>query len=382
MNIIYHFTNIPSHYRKVLWERLVASDKFRVDFFFGDGPLGIKLIDFSEKPLCKFQDRFHFLKNIWFKKSIIWQSRVLKKCINDKIDTAIFLGNAYCITNWLAAFICKIRNIEVVFWGHGIYGNENSLKLFLRKTFLRLADKLLLYERRAKQLLVSEGFNSDKMYVVFNSLDYDTQKELREKFKGMDKNEVFESLKNPDLPVLIFIGRLTTIKEVDVLIESVNNINKEEININLVIIGDGPERERLERLSSKGVEEKWIHFVGECYEEEKIAQYLSAADLCVSPGNVGLTGIHSLTYGTPVATHDDMANQMPEAEVIKDGYNGFLFKKGSVEDLKREIEYWFKRDLDEIQLYSQCIEVIDKYYNPDYQLTVFERMVENKPPRV
>lgn len=103
--------------------------------------------------------------------------------------------------------------------------------------------------------------------------------------------------------------------------------------------------------------------------------------MCVSPGNVGLTAIHSLTYGTPVCTHDDMANQMPEAGAIEDGYNGF-FKKGSVDNLKKKIENWFSKDVDRRKLKEQCYEIVVEYYNPEYQLSVFERLINNKSPRI
>jgi glycosyltransferase involved in cell wall biosynthesis len=120
--------------------------------------------------------------------------------------------------------------------------------------------------------------------------------------------------------------------------------------------------------------------LGACYDEEKIAQYLSAADLCISPGNVGLTAIHSLGYGTPVATHDDLSNQMPEAEAITDGYNGFLFQKDNGKDLQQNIEQWFEQDMDEDELRERCFEIIDMYYNPEYQLSVFERALGNNKP--
>ena len=44
----------------------------------------------------------------------------------------------------------------------------------------------------------------------------------------------------------------------------------------------------------------------------------------VSPGNVGLTAIHSLSYGTPVLTHNNFNNQMPEVESIQPGFNGYF----------------------------------------------------------
>jgi glycosyltransferase involved in cell wall biosynthesis len=378
------FTNIASHYRKSLWGKLLECTEVDIEFYFGSNEaLGIKLINFEEEPFSKFSYRFNRLKNIWLSKYlVVWQLGVVKSCLFGSFDKAIFLGEAYCLSNWVAATICRLRNIEVVFWGHGFYGNEGRFKMFFRKTFYRLADKHLLYERRAKQLMIEEGFKSEDLYVVFNSLDYDKQKKLREKYQGVKKRKVFLELAEPELPVLIFIGRLTPEKKLDLLIKVANKINKGTVKLNVIIIGDGPKRAKLEELGEEGIEKKWIHFLGACYDEEKIAQYLSAADLCVSPGNIGLTAIHSLAYGTPVCTHGDMNNQAPEAGAIEEGYNGFFFRRGSVEDLKQKIESWVSKDIDRHSLQGQCYEVVDQYYNPDYQLSVFERLITGKKPRI
>ena len=58
--IIFNFTNIPSHYRTNLWEKLISEKKFDFHFFFGvHNNLGIKEIDFdtnvfneNKKPIC------------------------------------------------------------------------------------------------------------------------------------------------------------------------------------------------------------------------------------------------------------------------------------------------------------------------------------------
>ena len=54
-------------------------------------------------------------------------------------------------------------------------------------------------------------------------------------------------------------------------------------------------------------------------------------------GNVGLACIHSLSYGTPVCTHNDMNYQMPEAEILNDE-NSSLFEKGNFLSLVNAIK--------------------------------------------
>jgi glycosyltransferase involved in cell wall biosynthesis len=73
---------------------------------------------------------------------------------------------------------------------------------------------------------------------------------------------------------------------------------------------------------------------------------------------------------------------MPEAEAITDGFNGFYFQEGNLDDLKEKIENWFSKNLDRDQVRNDCYQIIDRYYNPYYQLKVFEQLVNNEKPEI
>lgn len=377
-------TNIPSHYRKQLWAKLFKMKDHEFHFYFGNQTIGhIEEIDFEDDFFKNFKDRLYRVTNIFLKgKILIWQCGVLKACLKVRFDKIIFLGDMYNLTTWISSIICRFRNIEVIFWGHGLYGNENWLKKRLRILFFTLADKHLLYERRAKKLLINEKFDKDKLHVVFNSFDYDTQKIFRKKYGAVSKKHVFDELRKPELPTIIFIGRLTPIKRIDLLFEAALQINENKVNLNVVIIGDGVERNKLESIGNKGVDEGWLIFKGASFDEEKNARYLSAADLCVSPGNVGLTAIHSLSYGTPVCTHKDLPYQMPEVEAIEDGYNGIFFERNNVNSLKNQIKDWFSQEVPKKIMQERCYKIVDKYYNPSYQVGVIENMINDVEPFV
>ena len=68
-------------------------------------------------------------------------------------------------------------------------------------------------------------------------------------------------------------------------------------------------------------------FYGATYDEKELSKLIYMSDLTVSPGNIGLTAIHSLSYGTPVCSHSNFNNQMPESEAIINFENGFFFRK-------------------------------------------------------
>lgn len=381
MKRIKFFMNVASHYRAPLWSMLLNCSEWETHFFYGDNKIGIKSIDFESNQFSSKKENLHKVKNYWKGEIIIWQKGIIRECLRSKFDIAVIVGEISRMSNWISAIICKIRGIKIIIWAHGMYGNEKGLRLISKKAFFHLADNLMVYERRSKVLLVELGFSTDKIHVIFNSLDYDTQKLLRYKFSNLQKKELFPYLKDASLPILIFIGRLTKVKKLDLLLEAVNLINHNTAKVNLVIIGDGPEREILEKMGIDGIKDGWLSFTGECYDEDIISMKLSMSDLCVSPGNVGLTAIHSLSYGTPVCTHNNMSNQMPEAGAIIDGYNGFFFIEDDVIDLKNKIERWINNvDRDMVRINSY--EVIDKYYNPHYQVNVIKRIVNGEDPEL
>lgn len=373
--------NVASHYRGPLWSLILNHSDWDVHFYYGDNKIGIKTIDFESSLFASKKEKLHKVKNYWKGEIIIWQKGIIKECLKSKFQYAVIVGEISRLSNWLAAVICKIRGIRVIVWAHGMYGNEKGLRLVLKKLFFNLADNILVYERRSKELLISSGINADKIHVMFNSLDYDTHKLLRHTYSGIQKKDLFPYLKDSSLPIMIFIGRLTKVKRLDMLLDALNQINIRLPKINLVIIGEGYERERLEEIGVGGVNNGWLYFTGECYDEVLIGKYLSMSDLCVSPGNVGLTAIHSLSYGTPVCTHDNMINQMPEAGAIQDGFNGFFFEEGNVTDLKNKIEGWVNNvDRDSVRVNSY--QIIDKYYNPHYQLNVLNRIIKGEKPEI
>lgn len=384
MDKVLILTNIAPNYRKSLWFKLLQNNSFNCSFAYGEiSSSGIPQISQDVIRKISKSKQLQSVKNVLLNKKVLfWQSGALRIALKGDYSVIVFLGECYCLSTWLSAIICRLRGVRVVFWGHGIYGNESKLKLILRKTFYRLAHQHLLYERRAKKLMVKLGFKAEDLYVVFNSLDYDRHKELRRQYRCLTKREVYSFFKNPALPTLVFIGRLTMSKKLEMLLSSANGINSEKAAINLLFIGDGSEREKLEKLGHEGVTEKWLHFVGACYSEEEIGRYLMVSDLCVSPGNVGLTAIHSLSFGVPVCTHGNLNNQMPEAEAIVDGYNGFYFKENDVNDLMEGIKKWFSTNPDRELVRERCLGVVDTYYNSDYQLTVFNRVVNNETPNM
>ena len=135
---------------------------------------------------------------------------------------------------------------------------------------------------------------------------------------------------------------------------------------------------QLEFLASDlGLKEK-VWFYGALYDEKKIAEFLYNADICVSPGNVGLTDMHAMTFGCPVISHDNFPLQMPEFEAIEPGKTGAFFKEDDTDSLAEAIRNWMANCGDREAVRQACYKVIDEKYNPHVQIRIIKDIIYNE----
>lgn len=361
-------TNQAPHYRSALWQQLAYDEALDSRFVFGQASgKSIQQIDFDQPFWLARSSRLRRVRNLHFRGVLVWQWGVLKRVLSTDAQVLVMLGQMYVLSMWLVAFLARRRGISLVFWGHGAYGRDGPLKRWFRKRFLSLGDVVLVYGHYARRLLIDDGFEPDRIRVVYNSLDHAQHVVLRATLtdpKFVASQDWFE---DSSLPLLLFVGRLTRQKSLDKLIATVGRLAKKNRRFNLLFVGDGPERSKLEELAR--IIPGQVHFVGACYDEVKLGRLIANADLCVSPGEVGLTAIHALSFGTPVCTHGDLRNQMPEAEAVIDGTTGILFKR-SASDLDQAILNWFDRNADRDAVRKACHKVIDQYWNTENQCRI------------
>jgi glycosyltransferase involved in cell wall biosynthesis len=237
----------------------------------------------------------------------------------------------------------------------------------------------MLYGNISRDNLVRLGYKKEKITVVYNSLDYKAQIGFRGTISEKQRDDFRATLfKDPTLHQLIFIGRLIPEKKLQMLINAVAGLKKENIPVNLLFVGDGPERAVLEQLvDNNGIGDQ-VCFYGASYNETANYQLIYSSECCVAPGQIGLTAIHSLMYGVPVISHDNANDQGPEFEAIKHLKNGALFEYNNEQDLKEKIVMV----LDMIKTKSRsaieadCYEVVDKFYNPEVQRDLIENVFE------
>ena len=376
------FSNIAPLYIRPLWCELNNSKKINYSFITSShGFSGIKTIDPKESrdlvPGAAFN--WHFIKNILIRNVLIYQPGLIKRVFKNDYDVYIFLGEMINISTWVAALICKLRKKPVLFWGHGYYGNERYLRKFIRLLFYRIPDYHLVYGNRARNLLIELGFRPDSLITVYNSLDYNFHKRQYESRDHEELEKICSKLfpTREKYPTVLFIGRLTKEKKLSLLLKAIK-IQKEKGNeINCLIVGGGEaERKNLEKLVLDLDIKERVYFYGPCYDEILNSKFIMLSQCCVSPGNVGLTAIHSLSLGTPVITHENFYNQGPEVESIIPNRTGFFFKENDTSGLSGCIENIVVNRL-KLSMETDCIKEIEDHWNPKNQSEIIEKAVIN-----
>ena len=367
MNKLCIIYNFAQKYREAIYRKI--DQNWDCDWYFGKNSTDIKGFDLTalknaqEVPNKKVFGPF------------VWQKGIVGLLRNPEYDKFLMLGEFFNLSTWsvilLRPFIAPKK--KIYFWSHGWYGREGFGKKWMKRLFFGLVDGTFLYGNYGKEQAVAQGNNPDKLWVLHNSLDYDNQKQLREKLSNSD---IYSKHFGNDAPNIIFIGRLTKVKRLDQVIEAVAKLNQDGFPVNLTFIGDGVEAENLKSLvKDKGIEDR-VWFYGACYDDTKNGELIYNADLCVAPGNVGLTAMHTMAFGTPVLTHDNFPMQMPEFEAIKKGETGDFFKYGDISSLTEGIKSWLSNHPDRDAVRKACIAEIEESWNPDFQIKVLKNHIE------
>jgi glycosyltransferase involved in cell wall biosynthesis len=132
-----------------------------------------------------------------------------------------------------------------------------------------------------------------------------------------------------DAFVVGWVGRMTAVKRTDDVVRALRGLIDRDVDAYLCLVGDGPDRDHLERFAHElGVVKRCL-FLG--YQQD-VAQFYGAIDAFLLP---------SVNEGTPVSVIESLAAQRPAVatrvggtpDVIRDGVDGFLVDVGDADAL-------------------------------------------------
>lgn len=160
--------------------------------------------------------------------------------------------------------------------------------------------------------------------VIYNFIDLD-------RFKRQKKEHFKLAICPNGEKLIVHTSNFRKVKRVEDVIRVFFEVRK-EIPAKLLLVGDGPERDKMERLCRELGTCDDIRFLGKL---EYVEEVLSVADLFVMPSekeSFGLAALEAMACEVPILTSD--AGGIPELNVS--GVTGFVCKVGDIADMKEK----------------------------------------------
>ena len=358
-------TNIAPHYREPIFS--LIDKEIGCDFYIGDH-VRTRLKVFNYHILTGYRKT---LRNR-FIGPFYWQSGSIR-LVFKPYKYYILDGEPFCLSSWVILVLCRLLGKRTIAWTHGWYGREGLIKGMIKKIFYKQFSTLMLYNRYAMRLMEDIGFDRNRMFCIANSMDSDREKALRTTLKPSD---VYASHFKNNLPTVIYCGRIQKWKKLEMLIDSMKMLKDEGRPVNVVFIGKDVEGVNLESYAKQQGLQANVWMYGPCYDDRIIGQLFFDAAVCVSPGNVGLTAIHALSFGCPVITHNDFSYQNPEFEAINPGVTGDFFEKDNTRSLADFMSKWTsKTPAQREETRHKAYNEIDRLWNIHYQIKTIKEVL-------
>jgi L-malate glycosyltransferase len=214
------------------------------------------------------------------------------------------------------------RRFKLAFWGHGANLQSNApggfKERFKRWTTNRV-DWWFAYTEMSSDLIRAAGYPDTRITVVNNAVDTEELRRDRESVTPEETNQLRNALGFGDGPVGIFMGSLYHDKRLDFLFSAADAIRRALPDFHLLIVGDGPERDKVQAWCGG---RPWARWVGARVGREKVA-YVSVAQVMLNPGLVGLGVLDAFVCGVPMLT-TDCGIHSPEIAYLENGINGVM----------------------------------------------------------
>lgn len=234
-------------------------------------------------------------------------------------------------TNFLATFLGRWFNIPAVTTAHGYVTVGGRLNWYYRldRWALKRMSRVIAVSEDLHELMLTIGVAPSRCVLVENGID------CQEFSRTMTTDAAKRSLGLSPEPIVVgAVGRLSREKGFDVLIGAVDQLIRQGINLQLLVLGDGDERTPLQSLIDSLGQHERIRLLG---HRSDTIDYYQAMDVFV---------LSSLREGLPNVLLEAMAMEIPVIatniggvpKLVVHNENGVLVKPGDVRELTSSLQ--------------------------------------------
>jgi glycosyltransferase involved in cell wall biosynthesis len=370
--LVYRNELLP-HSETFIKEQILALEGWRAVF------VGRRLL--NQLPLENLDVRIVGPKRLTFHNRLLWKASKILGVVPTHVKRALRSERASLIhahfgpdalDAWPLARALKLPML-VTLHGYDINnyrewweaGNAGTLMRFYPRRLLRLARQphvgFIAVSESIRRRAIEFGIPAEKIAV--NYIGIDTSKFVPGAIP-IEKRQ----------PRVLFVGRLVEKKGCQYLIEAMSTVQKNVHGARMIVVGDGPLRQTLERLARElGVhaEFRGAQSGAEVKRELDAARLLCLPSVTAENGDAegfGLVLLEAQASGVPVVT----SARGGATEGIHDGVTGFSFAEGNVRMLAERLTGLLKED----NILMQMAERGPRYVSTEFNLTSCTRRLE------
>jgi glycosyltransferase involved in cell wall biosynthesis len=265
-----------------------------------------------------------------------------------------------CLAKWFSP------RLRLVFTEHGrLAGAEVSSKRRIANGLLtRTPGRLFAVCHELRQFLEAEGFPPGRLEVCYNGIDPgdvaspDTRAAARRLLSLPD-----------DAFAVGSVARLDPVKDLATLLTAFAGLAQARPDARLVLVGDGPERERLEAATRESGLQDRVHFLG---ARDDVRSLLPGLDAYVNSSTyegVSLTIVEAMATGLPVVA--TRVGGTPE--VLEHNVNGRLVPAGGADALAAALEDLAGSEAERRRLGRAARETVERRFRFDDMRDTYAR---------
>jgi GT2 family glycosyltransferase/glycosyltransferase involved in cell wall biosynthesis len=251
--------------------------------------------------------------------ALLWQP-VLRSVRH--ADLVVVEQASKLIVNNLFAVWRRFGGPQLALWGHGINRNTASRSAageWWKKLMLHQSDWFFAYTSGVARDVIKMGASSAQVTDLHNAIDTRQLSSFRDAVTEEQIDQTCKRLGVGNGQVGLYVGSLYREKALLSLVKIAEQIRVIIPDFELLIVGDGEEREELDLLAES---RPWLHILGTLFAAQ-LAQVASVASLMMIPGAVGLVVLDAGALRLPIIT-SDRPDHGPEIDYVTDGVNGLV----------------------------------------------------------
>ena len=295
--------------------------------------IDVTMVCFMEGPFAQEARELGIRTVVLPGRNLLRTYRTLKRMIREEGYEIIHCHGAR--GNMMGALLRRATGLPVVTTVHSDYRLDYLGRPFSRLSYgtintiaLRLLDYRIGVSDAMTDLLISRGFDPDRLFTIYNGLDFTPRT------PALGREEYFRSVgldADEDSVVVGIAARLNPVKDIGTLVRGFARAHQTCPKLRLLIAGDGEQMDMLKKLSAELGVERQVCFAGWITDTDSFYHAIDINTLT----SLSETFPYSLTEGARAALPTVASRVGGVPYLIEHGIHGLLFEAGDAEGLAR-----------------------------------------------